>query len=148
MMMALGQFAFGMQTLAYQELQRKTDWRHGSTSRIGVREARQFMGPGADSITLPGVLVPEIAGDILSVDQLREMADTGQAFPLVDGAGRVYGAWIIESITEGQSYLFRDGVPRRIEFSIELSRVDDARVERQTASASGSSLVDWLGISV
>ncbi|ACO79880.1 Phage P2 GpU protein [Azotobacter vinelandii CA] len=129
MMMALGQFVFSLSTLAYQEFQRQTDWRHGSTSRIGVRPARQFLGPGDDSITLPGVLLPELTGGIPSLDEVREMADTGRAWVLVEGTGRLYGLWVIESLSETRSLFFSDGTARRIEFSLVLKRVDDDRID-------------------
>ncbi|WP_313410578.1 phage tail protein [Stutzerimonas kunmingensis] len=129
MMMALGMFVFGLDTLAYQELQRQTDWRHPSTSRIGARPARQFVGPGDDAITLPGVLLAELAGDQASLDELREMADTGKAYALVEGTGKVYGQFVIESLSEGRTLFFRDGAARRIEFTLALKRVDDDRVD-------------------
>ncbi len=88
MMMALGMFVFSLETLAYQEFQRQTEWRHGSTSRIGINPARQYLGRGDDSITLPGVLLPALAGTQLSLDTLRTMADTGKAWPLVEGTTR------------------------------------------------------------
>ena len=125
MMMALGNFIFSLYTLAYQELQRQTDYRHASSSRVGVAPARQFLGKGDDSITLPGWLAPELAGTPSSLDVLRYMAGTGGAWPLIEGSGRIYGLWVIESITETKTLFFSDGTPRRIEFSIALKRVDD-----------------------
>jgi len=53
------------------------------------------------------------------------MAGTGGAWPLIEGSGRIYGLWVIESITETKTLFFQDGTPRRIEFSIALKRVDD-----------------------
>jgi len=129
MMMALGMFVFSLETLAYQELQRQTDWRHGSTSRIGARPARQYLGPGDDRITLPGLLLPELAGSPSSLDEIREMAGTGKAWPLVDGSGRVHGLWVIESLSETRTLFFQDGTARRIEFGISLQRIDDDRVD-------------------
>lgn len=129
MMMALGMFIFSLETLVYQELQRQTDWRHGSTSRIGTNPARQFLGRGDDSITLPGVLLPGLAGTQLSLDTLRMMADTGKAWPLVEGTGRILGVWAIESISETRTLFFRDGAARRIEFNLVLKRIDDGRVD-------------------
>ncbi len=129
MMMALGMFVFGMHTLAYQEFQRQNEWRHGSTSRIGTRPARQFLGPGDETITLPGVLLPEIAGSTISLDTLRVMADTGKAWPLIEGTGRIYGIYIIESLSETKTVFFSDGAARRIEFSLVLKRVDETRVD-------------------
>ena len=129
MMMALGMFVFSLETLAYQEFQRQTDWRHGSTSRIGTNPARQCMGRGEDSITLPGVLLPGLAGSPLSLDTLRMMADTGKAWPLVQGDGRIFGLWVIESLSETRTLFFRDGAARRIEFNLKLTRIDDGRVD-------------------
>lgn len=129
MMMALGMFVFSLETLAYQEFQRQTEWRHGSTSRIGTNPARQYLGRGDDSITLPGVLLPALAGSQLSLDALRTMADTGKAWPLVEGTGKIYGTWIIESLSETRTLFFRDGQARRIEFTLVLKRIDDGRVD-------------------
>lgn len=129
MMMALGMFVFSLETLAYQEFQRQTDWRHGSTSRIGTNPARQFLGRGDDAITLPGVLFPGLAGSPLSLDALRMMGDTGKAWPLVEGTGKIYGLWVIESLTDTRTVFFRDGAARRIEFTLKLTRIDDGRVD-------------------
>lgn len=130
MMMTLGMFVFSLPTLAYQELQRQTEWRHPSTSRIGARPARQYIGPGEDSITLPGVLVPELAGEVLALDTLRIMADTGKAWPLIEGTGKIYGLWVIESLSETRTLFFRDGAARRIEFTLSLKRIDEGRVDQ------------------
>ncbi|WP_225775896.1 phage tail protein [Pseudomonas sp. Marseille-Q5115] len=129
MMMSLGMFLFSLETLVYQEFQRQTEWRHASTSRIGTNPARQFAGRGDDTITLPGVLIPGLAGTALSLDTLRYMADTGKAWPLVEGTGRIYGAWVIESLHETRSVFFSDGTARRIEFTLTLQRIDDGKVD-------------------
>lgn len=129
MMMALGMFIFSLETLAYQELQRKTAWRHGKTARIGTNPARQFLGRDDDTITLPGVLLPALAGAQISLDTLRYMADTGKAWPLVEGTGKIYGTWVIENLSETRTLFFRDGQARRIEFTLSLVRIDDGRVD-------------------
>lgn len=134
MMMALGMFVFSLPTLAYQELQRQTDWRHPSSSRVGTNPARQFAGRGEDAITLPGIILPELAGTALSLDALRMMADTGKAWPLVEGTGRILGIWIIDSVSETRTLFFQDGAARRIEFSISLKRIDDGQVDKLGAA--------------
>lgn len=129
MMLALGMFVFSLTTAAYQELQRQTNWRHASNSRIGAAPARQFLGRGDDTITLPGVLLPELAGTTLSLDTIRLMANSGKAWPMVEGSGRIYGLWVIESLGETKTFFFRDGTPRRIEFNLSLTRIDDDRID-------------------
>jgi len=129
MMLALGMFVFSLSTAAYQELQRQTEWRHASNSRVGAVPARQFVGGGDDTITLPGIILPELAGSALSLDALRLMANTGKAWPMVEGSGRIYGLWIIERLSETKTLFFRDGTPRRIEFTLSLKRIDDDRID-------------------
>ncbi|EZQ18965.1 oxidoreductase [Halopseudomonas bauzanensis] len=129
MMMALGLFVFSLPTAAYQDFQRQTAWRHPSSNRVGAGPVRQFVGKGDDTITLSGLIVPELAGKRLSLDTLRLMGDSGKAWPLVEGTGRIYGLWIIENLSETATLFFSDGAPRRIEFSLTLQRVDDSRIE-------------------
>lgn len=136
MMMALGMFVFSLSTAAYQELQRQTNWRHASNSRIGAAPARQFVGRGEDTITLPGIILPELAGSALSLDAIRLMANTGKAWPMVEGTGRIYGLWVIESLSETKTIFFKDGTPRRIEFTLSLNRTDDDRIDLLGAGTS------------
>jgi hypothetical protein len=121
-MMALGQFNFGVDTLAYQELSRRIDWRHASAERMGAMPAFQYVGPGMDTISLPGVIMPEFTGPDFSLDELRNMADLGDAYALVRTDGYILGHFMIRSIDEKQSYFLPGGGARRIEFGIELEK--------------------------
>lgn len=125
MLMALGQFVFGLNTLPFNDFHRQTAWKHRSTSRAGARDANQFLGPGDETINIGGVLAPEFTGDVGSLDDIRYMADTGGAYVLVDAAGYVYGAYVIDNMSETGTFYASNGLPRRIEFSISLKRVDD-----------------------
>jgi phage protein U len=133
MLACLGQFVFDLTNLSYQELQRRTSWKHASTSRVGGRNARQFTGPGDDSITLSGWFAPgQIGGKLASLTELRNMGDAGEAYALVDGTGSVYGAFVIEGLDEGQSLHTNNGTPLRVEFTLNLMRVDDGLVKTKT----------------
>ncbi len=132
MLLSLDQFVFGMDTAAFHELQRRTSWKHPTTARVGARPARQFTGQGDDTITLNGLVAPDQIGTLASLDKLRDMGDAGDAYVLVDGAGRVYGTFVIEGISEGQTMHMKDGTPRRIDFTIDLARVDDELLRRRT----------------
>ncbi|SHF00066.1 hypothetical protein SAMN02745148_01563 [Modicisalibacter ilicicola DSM 19980] len=129
MMMVYGMFVFSLNTAAYQELQRQTQWRHASQSRIGARPARQFLGVGDDTITLTGTLLPEFTGGQSNLDQLRQMADEGAAWPLIEGTGTMYGVYVIESLNERKRRHFKDGAAQQIEFDITLQRIDDQRTD-------------------
>lgn len=128
MLMALGLFPFAISTLAFDELQRRSDWRHAVSPRIGARDALQFVGPGVETIALNGAAMAELGDGRASLDRLREMADQGDPWPLVDGTGRVYGAFVIVGIDERHKAFFADGTARRIDFGIDLLRApEDAR---------------------
>lgn len=127
MMMTFGMFVFGLDTAAYQELQRQSAWRHSSQSRIGKQPARQFLGPGDDSITLSGTLLPQFTGGQQHLDELREMANEGAAWPLIEGNGYYYGLFVIESLTERKSHHTKDGTAQRIQFDIKLTAIDEDR---------------------
>ncbi len=49
---------------------------------------------------------------------------------LVDATGRVYGLWVIEGMSETGTLFRVDSLPRRIDFSITLNRVDDNRIDQ------------------
>jgi phage protein U len=125
-MMSLGMFAFSLPTLAFQELQRRQSWRHARSARVGARDAVQFVGPDSATISLNGSAPAELMEGRASLDRLREMANGGEAWPLVDGAGTVYGAFVITAIDERQTHFLPDGTPRMIDFGIDLLEVDAA----------------------
>lgn len=128
MMMALGMFVFSISTAAYQELNRSTSWRHASNSRVGARSAYQFVGPGDDMIQLSGWIAPGQVGSPLAITLLRAMGDTGKAFALVDGGGVFHGAYVITDLSEKQDTFHLNGKPRRIEFGLSLTRIDESLV--------------------
>ena len=144
MMMAYGLFVFGLSTAAYQELQRQTDWRHQSQGRIGRRPARQFLGPGEETITLTGTLLPQFTGGQQSLDQLRQMADQGAAWPLIEGAGTYYGLYVIASLNERKSEFFRDGAAQQIEFDLRLERIDEDDSAQLASNAAMRALATGL----
>lgn len=123
MMMALGLFVFQLSTASYQEFQRQTSWRHPSNSRVMDSPAYQFVGKGEDAITLSGEIYPEITGYQQNIEPLRNMADTGKAFILIEGTGKIYGMVIIESVSETRTRFFKNGGARKISFTINLKIV-------------------------
>lgn len=140
MMMILGFFVFSLKTVPYQQLQRNLTWRHPSNSRIGKRPAHQFTGRGDYTITLSGTLHPELTGGKISLQALEAMADEGKAWPLIEGTGMFWGLYVIEDLSDTHTVFFPDGAPRKIEFSLKLTRVDDTpnllgQITRQALTA-------------
>lgn len=123
-MMQLGSFQFAVSTAAYQELMRSTEHRWPAQERFGQLPALQYTGPGADTITLAGVVYPEFRGGTGQIERLRALADRGEPQLLVDGLGNVHGRWVVERIEERQTVFAARGVPRRQDFTLTLRKYD------------------------
>lgn len=128
-MMALGMFVFMLQTVPYQDFQHQMAWRHPSNARIGLRPISQFLGPDEESITLSGVLYPELTGGKISLMALQLMAETGKAWSLIEGSGAIHGMFVIENLSRTKSIFFSDGSARKIEFTLTLKRTDESLKE-------------------
>lgn len=126
MQMALGLFIFSLSTISYQQLQRQTSWRHASHNRVGDSPDYQYAGKGEDTFTLSCSISHEIQQySRLGLDQLRAMANTGKAFLLMEGTGRIYGFVTINEMSITQSHHFPDGAPRLTDFTLSLTKVKD-----------------------
>ena len=131
MLMAFGQFVFETDTLSFTELQRQRSWNHASNPVAKGRAKRQYIGVGDETVNLAGLIYEaQGLGQRQSVDDLAMMADRGTAYTLVDGSGYLYGVYIIEGLDDSRSILLFNGVPRKIDFAIKLTRVDDDRVQQ------------------
>jgi len=137
-MLALGPFAFGVSTAGYEKLQRSMQFKHAAAVRVGERDAYQKLGPGEESITISGTVAPEVTGTLSSITRLEEMGRGGEAYVLVDGAGYVYGVYHIDSLQTDQSNHMADGTPRKVDFSLTLTRDDSLPADEDSKARSGS----------
>jgi len=119
-MMALGLFRFGLKGAAYQTFRRSAEWRWEQLDRIGRAPALQYVGPGAQEISLEGVIYPHFKGGLRQVELMRLQAGFGLPMMLVDGLGWVWDRWVITSAEETKTLFLADGAPRKIEFSLTL----------------------------
>lgn len=135
-MLMLGPYKFGLDTAAFNELNRNTEWRWPSQDVFDSRPVLQFTGWGDDSITLPGVIFPEYWGGTTQLDELRALGDTGKPQTLIDGRGNVMGQWVISGVSERGSVFAQRGVARRQEFTVNLKRYQDNGAAALPAAAS------------
>lgn len=130
MLASLGLFVFEPFKVAFDELQQKINYRYGTGNAVGVRPRMQYIGPDNDTISFSGVVYPELAGsNVASIDELIAMGNTGKTYALLDGTGRFYGMFYIESINRNQSHLLTNGSPRKVGFDISLKLQDDSNRE-------------------
>lgn len=122
--MKLGAYLFSLNTAAFQELNRKTEYRWAAVERHGQDDALQYTGPGQDTVELPGVIYPSYRGGGGQLNKLRALAGLGQPQSLIDGAGNVYGRWVILGVDEKQTFFAAFGQPLKQEFTVRLRRYD------------------------
>jgi phage protein U len=124
MFVAIGLFIFDTGTALYNEFERHRIWAQARKDRFGVLPAVQFTGPASDSISISGTLIPEITGKYSHIETLAEMANTGDAYPVVM-RDQVMGFFTIESLEEKHTNIIEGGYARSIDFTIELMRVEE-----------------------
>lgn len=137
MMMIYGMFVFQLSTLPHQQIQQSRNWRHVKNERINRSASWQYIGAGDDTITLSGLLYPEITGGEVSLTALTSQAYVGRPWPLIDGVGQIYGMYVITGLNITRSELDRYGRARKIEFTVTFERVDEDLRERLQSSSLG-----------
>lgn len=120
-LMGLGPFRFSVAGAVYQQLTREVTARWPVQERVGRRPALQFTGPGEERLTLAGTIYPHYTGGLDQIRGMRAQAQAGAPLMMVSGLGDVYGLWVITSVRDTESFLRADGLPRKVEFTLELS---------------------------
>lgn len=137
-MMTLGPYKFGIDTAAYQELKRSSEWLWPSQQRFGQTPVLQCAGKGDETITLPGVIYPEWRGSTLEIEDMRALGDGKIPLALIDGRGNVLGKWVITNLEETHSVFAQAGVGRKQEFTLTLKRFGDVTPSGLPDDATGA----------
>jgi uncharacterized protein len=125
-MMSLDMFVFEIGTLPYMELAQSKAWRFATSDRFGARPASQYLGEGAETISLTGALFPgDGIGKYSALSTIDDMAAEGLSYTLVTGDGDVLGNFYIETKTVNRSTFLVDGKARKADFTLNLTRADD-----------------------
>ena len=118
--MALGEFVFGLSSgFPYETLDRKTSGGWVSLDIISSKPLSHQTGQGLEELRLNGKA--QWAEGMAKLDELRAMANARVPYVLVDGVGRVWGRWRIDSVNEGQKRVIEDGTTSLLEWSLDLS---------------------------
>ncbi len=120
-LMTLGEYVFGADSAAYDEMRRAVEYRWAEQERIGRSPARQWLGPGAETIRLRGTIYAIRRPAAEELDALRAEAAKGEPLRMTLGTGEILGLWTIERIRETGSLFHAGGVPRKVEFEAELA---------------------------
>lgn len=120
-MMALGNYRYSIVRAAFDELVRIHNWKWEKQDRIGRSPAYQYMGLGEETITMQGRIYPYHRGGLGQIDAMRAEANQGKALILTDSLGKIWGKYCITSIQEKRLHFDAHGLPRRQDFSINLT---------------------------
>jgi phage protein U len=118
-------YFFNLDTAAFDELRRSSEFRWASQERLSRRPAQQAVGMGDEKITLKGAIFPGFKGGLKQLDTLRAIGARLEPLSLVTGYGDVLGNWCLKSIEEEQSALMQGGIPRKQGFTLEFVRYGD-----------------------
>ena len=135
-MLALGDFQFGVSTAEYQALRTAHSWRWASMSRFGRKPAKQFHGP---TKTLSVAIYPQTSADLQHFQTLKALADQGKPLRLVSGGSRYsdgvlvpvgadLGLWCIDALDIDESMFMRDGTALEQKGTITISDYGDDEV--------------------
>ncbi len=139
--MALGAYRFCLDTAAYQQLCRQTEYSWMKQSRVGLPPLSQPMGEQSDQITLQGVILPTFRGGTGQVAQMRLQAGLSIPLPLISGLGNYLGQWVITSISDTQEIFWSNGQPRKIEFQISLEKYNELNLKIKGYNVSSAGLL-------
>lgn len=131
-MLKLGDYPFSVDTAAYQQLQRSTQYRWAGQQRMGRHDALQFTGYDADSITLTGRIYPAYRSGPNQIRDMRNAASKGRPMMLVDGNGFVHGRWVVLGVDEQSDTFAPGGTPRRQSFTLTMRYRDDGELSNQS----------------
>jgi len=118
-------FYFNLDTAAFDELRRQTEFRWASQERLSRRPAQQGVGMGEEKLSLKGAIFPTFKGGLKQLDTLRSIGIKLLPLNLTTGYGFVLGTWCLRSLEEEQSALLAGGIPRKQTFSLEFTRYGD-----------------------
>lgn len=123
--MALGEFVFGLASgFPYERLARKTTGGWVDLDIISSKPMSHNTGQALESLRLSGKA--QLAAGMAKLDELRALADARQPYTLVDGLGRVWGRWRIDTVSEEQERVIDDGTATLLSWTLELQEFVNA----------------------
>jgi len=123
--MVLGDFIFGLSRgFAYASLVRTSDGGWSDLSIIASKSQSRQSGQKLEKLTFSGTAMYAIG--MQRLDELRALQNTRAPLTLVDGIGRNWGLWRINTITETQSNVIDDGTAIVMAWALELEEFVNA----------------------
>jgi len=124
-MMMLGDFAFSIDTTAYQQLTREAQWRWAEQARIGKQDLLQYVGKSARTVRLEGQSHAFFRNGVDSVNDLFDIGENAAPQQLVSGAGDVLGWWVMVDFSDVTTRFLPGGGQRNKNWTVTLKYYAD-----------------------
>ncbi|MFL1414798.1 phage tail protein [Pseudomonas fildesensis] len=123
--MVLGDFIFGLSRgFAYSSLIRNSDGGWSDLAIIASKPQSRQNGQKLEKLTFGGAAMYAIG--MQRLDELRALQSARLPLPLVDGIGRNWGLWRINSLVETQGNVIDDGTAMSMTWVLELEEFVNA----------------------
>lgn len=123
--MVLGDFIFGLSRgFVYSSLIRNSDGGWSDLAIIASKPQSRQNGQKLEKLTFNGTAM--YATGMQRLDELRALQNARAPLPLVDGIGRNWGLWRINSVVETQSNVIDDGTAMVMTWALELEEFVNA----------------------
>ena len=123
--MVLGDFIFGLvRGFAYSSLTRNSDGGWADLTIIASKSQSRQNGQKLEKLTFGGTVMYGVG--MQRLDELRALQNQRVPLPLVDGIGRNWGLWRINSVMETQSNVIDDGTAMLMTWTLELEEFVNA----------------------
>ncbi|MGI2025752.1 phage tail protein [Endozoicomonas acroporae] len=119
-LLMLGPVMFSTDGTAFDAISRQWEFSWPTQQLAGYSPQPQYTGPGEQTLTITGTVLPGRYGSETTVDMIAALARLGYPLPLVAGTGEVLGCWSIRSVAKNGSLYAANGAPRKIEFTLSL----------------------------
>ena len=124
-MMMLGNFAFSIDTTAYNQLTREATWRWSEQERIGKQDLLQYTGKPGRTVRLEGQSHAFFRKGVDPVNDLFVLADQAKPQQLVSGEGDVLGWWVVIDFTDTTNRFLPGGGHRNKNWTMTLKHYAD-----------------------
>ena len=125
-MLLLGNFAFSVNTAAYNQLAREASWNWSEQARIGQQSLLQYTGKNGRTVRIEGESHAFFGkSGTEAVNTLYELADQTEPQLLVSGVGDVLGWWVVVHFSDTTDRFLPGGGHRNKKWSLELKHYAD-----------------------
>lgn len=123
--MVLGDFIFGLSRgFTYSSLVRNSDGGWSDLTIIASKPQSRQNGQKLEKLTFSGTAMYAIG--MQHLDELRALQNARVPLPLVDGIGRNWGLWRINTVVETQGNVIDDGTAMVMTWTLELEEFVNA----------------------